>query len=239
MKKAFLFIALLAGVAFSQTNQILLTDGANNNVQQMLDATTANSFITSTTLSSAVSTNWKSSGTPEIMQYVNDGSDQSAIQIRPTFVAISTGSTFKFDKSGNIRCNSLHNNTAADGASYEQDIRSGSDVAAPTVTAVSNCSVSSPTNFKYIRVGNEVVGSFRVTVDPTSTSTSSSFVFSLPVASDLTLSDDCSGVAFCGAIAGQGGEVTGDVTNNRGIVTWMASDVTSQQWTVSFMVTIK
>ena len=52
----------------------------------------------------------------------------------------------------------------------------------------------------------------------------------MPIATNIGAIEDCAGVAFCGAIAGQGAQITGSVANNTAVVTWVAGDLTSQTW---------
>jgi len=76
----------------------------------------------------------------------------------------------------------------------------------PTRSAEANLDANvTPTQAQYLQVGNTVTVSGRVTgVDPTTTLTTTSFELTLPVASNLGAANDLCGVAFCGAIAGQG-----------------------------------
>jgi hypothetical protein len=41
-------------------------------------------------------------------------------------------------------------------------------------------------------------------------------------------------VAFCGAIAGQGAQISGSVANNTAVVSWVSGDITSQSWSFLF-----
>lgn len=86
-----------------------------------------------------------------------------------------------------------------------------------------------------MRVGNVVTVSGRVTdVDPTTTLTPTSFELSLPVTSNIGAVEDLAGVAFCGAISGQGAEITGSVANNTAVVSWVAADISSQAWSYTY-----
>lgn len=92
---------------------------------------------------------------------------------------------------------------------------------------------------QWLRVGNTVTVSGRVeAVDPVLTATATSFELTLPVASNLGAVEDLAGVAFCGAIAGQGAEIIGSVANNTAVVQWVATDVTSQAWSFVFTYTV-
>lgn len=87
---------------------------------------------------------------------------------------------------------------------------------------------------QYMRVGNTVTVSGRFTADPTAPATPTSFEFTLPVASNIGATEDVAGVAFCGAIAGQGAAISGSVANDTAVVSWIAGDVTSQGWSFVF-----
>lgn len=104
----------------------------------------------------------------------------------------------------------------------------GGGVYTPTLTNVANLSASTAFQAHYTRVGDVVLVSGKVSVDPTTTLTATELGISLPIASNLGAEEDCGGVAFASAIAGQGAAIRGDATNNRAAMVWLASDVTNQ-----------
>lgn len=105
----------------------------------------------------------------------------------------------------------------------------------PTRSAESNLDSNvTPSEAQYLRLGATVTVSGRFTADPTTTLTATSFELTLPIASNIGAVEDCAGVAFCGAIASQGAEITGSVANNTAVISWIASDVTSQAWSYTF-----
>ena len=87
---------------------------------------------------------------------------------------------------------------------------------------------------QYDRTGNTVTVSGRFTADPTAPATATSFEMTLPIASNIGAVEDLAGVAFCGAIAGQGAQISGSVANNTAVVSWVSGDVTSQSWSFIF-----
>lgn len=105
----------------------------------------------------------------------------------------------------------------------------------PTRSAESNLDANvTPSSAQYMRVGNVVTVSGRVTgVDPTAAG-AASFELSLPIASNIGAVEDCAGVAFSGTIAGQGAAVTGSVANNTAVFSWIAVDTTSQSWSYTY-----
>ena len=105
----------------------------------------------------------------------------------------------------------------------------------PTRSAEANLDANvTMTEAQYLRVGNTVTVSGAFTADPTTPATATSFEFTLPVASNIGAVEDAAGVAFCGAIAGQGAAISGSVANNTAVVSWVSGDVTSQTWSYIF-----
>lgn len=104
----------------------------------------------------------------------------------------------------------------------------------PTLTNSANLSASTSFVFQYMRVGNVVTVSGKVEIDPTTTSTLTTLGISLPIASNLTDGAQCRGTGACGTIAGQSAAITGDTTNDRAQMQWIAVDVTNQPMSVIF-----
>ena len=105
----------------------------------------------------------------------------------------------------------------------------------PTRSAETNLDSNvTPTEAQYMRVGSTVTVSGMFTADPTTPAVTTRFELSLPVASNFGAIEDCSGVAFCGGIAGMGASIQASTANDTAKIYWIASDVTSQQWTYSF-----
>lgn len=110
-----------------------------------------------------------------------------------------------------------------------------SSVYTGSVTSSTNTDSSvTVTQAQYSRNGSVVTVSGRFTADPTLTTTTTSFELSLPVASNLGAAEDLAGVAFCGAIAAMGAEVTGVSANDTAKVVWKSTDITSQTWSYTF-----
>ena len=85
-----------------------------------------------------------------------------------------------------------------------------------------------------IRCGRFATVSGRFTADPTLTATTTSFEMSLPIGSNIGAVADVAGVAVCGNIAAMCAEITGSIANNTAVVTWKATDVTSQTWSYTY-----
>lgn len=109
-----------------------------------------------------------------------------------------------------------------------------SGVYTPTLTNVANLDASTNYECQYLRVGNTVIVSGKVDVDPTLTATSTQLGISLPIASNLGAVEDCAGTAFASAIAGQGAAILGDAANNRAQMEWVSTDVTNQPMYFTF-----
>ena len=112
------------------------------------------------------------------------------------------------------------------------NVITASGVYTPTKSAETNVSVTM-TEAQYMRVGATVTVSGRFTADPTA-AVATSFEITLPVASNLGAAEDAAGVAFSGAIAGQGADIIGVAANDTAKVQWIAVDITSQLWAYTF-----
>ena len=104
----------------------------------------------------------------------------------------------------------------------------------PTLTNVANLTASTAYTCQYMRVGNFVVVSGRVDVDPTLAATSTQLGISLPIDAAFTSIQDCGGVAFASGIASQGAAILADTTNDRAQMQWISGDVTNQAMYVIF-----
>lgn len=110
----------------------------------------------------------------------------------------------------------------------------------PTLTDVTNIqSHGSVSDANYMRVGNTVTVSGRISIDPTSGSVASEIGISLPIASNFTLFTDCSGMAFCGDIVSLGAQIRADTTNDRAQMRWVhTADTSAREWSYHFTYTI-
>lgn len=103
----------------------------------------------------------------------------------------------------------------------------------PTLFNTTNLAASTAYVCQYLRVGNTVTVSGKVDVDPTAAG-STVLGISLPVASNLSAAEQCSGTAAAIAIAGQCAAILGDAANNRALMQWIAVDTTNQAMHFSF-----
>ena len=108
-----------------------------------------------------------------------------------------------------------------------------SDVYTATLTGVTNIDWVTSLQGQYIRVGSIVTVSGKGTIDPTGAGASEVGI-ALPVASNIGAVEDCCGVAAWTGIAQESAGITGDITNNRAAIRWVATDITSQEVTFTF-----
>lgn len=97
----------------------------------------------------------------------------------------------------------------------------------PALTNVANAPTLTAYECQYLRVGNMVTVSGKLDVDPT-LAISTQIGIALPIASNLGATEDCSGVAFCPAVAGQGAAILADVANDRAQMEWVAIDLSAR-----------
>lgn len=92
-----------------------------------------------------------------------------------------------------------------------------------------------PSQAQFLRLGNTVTVSGRFTADPTAGATPTSFELSLPLpTSGFANAAELAGVAFCGAVAGQGAEVTASVANGTAVFSWISGDTASRTWSYTY-----
>lgn len=147
---------------------------------------------------------------------------------------LRNGSTFEamgINKSGVPYFTTIHNNAQAQGAATKQELRSGTYT--PTLTNTTNIAASTASPAQWFRVGNVVTVSGVVTIDPTATG-AILLGISLPVASNFSSVDHCAGVAFCQNVAGQGGSILGDGTNDRARLDCTTTDASNKTWAYTF-----
>jgi len=146
-----------------------------------------------------------------------------SLQLSDTSSVASGGITFGTDT--NLYRNGI-NSLKTDDNFVAANVVAG--VYSPTSSILANLDgTPSASEAQYLRVGNTVTVSGRVTMNPTLTATATSFDLTLPVATNLGAAEDCAGTAFCGAIAGMGAEVIGSAANDKAVVQFIASDVNS------------
>jgi hypothetical protein len=104
----------------------------------------------------------------------------------------------------------------------------------PALSNVLNLAASTAYECQYLQVGNRVLVSGKVDVDPTAAG-SAQLGIALPIASNFGAAEDCAGTAFCPTIAAEGAAILADAANNRAQMEWIAVDVTNQPRYFTFM----
>lgn len=105
----------------------------------------------------------------------------------------------------------------------------------PTLTNGTNVSGSTSAVCQWLRVGNTVTVSGRISVTHTSGVTATDIGISLPVASAITSAIQCAGVAVSSdATAPVAGEVYGDATNDRATALYTSASAGSNTLTFQF-----
>lgn len=105
----------------------------------------------------------------------------------------------------------------------------------PTLSAGVNVAASTTRLTKYIRVGNAVMVSGEIQIDPTAGApTITTFELDLPVASDFSTVLQCSG-SFTGTFYTQGGTIGSSIANNTASFYYMAVNAASDNLGFCFM----
>jgi len=102
----------------------------------------------------------------------------------------------------------------------------------PTLTNVANVAASTAYSCQYSRVGSVVTVSGEVDIDPTTTLTLTQLGISLPIASNLTATNELGGTSADDL--GTAARVAGDATNNRAEVRMTPVDVTNRRFSFTF-----
>jgi len=105
----------------------------------------------------------------------------------------------------------------------------------PTLFNTTNVATSVAHTTNWVRVGNMVTVSGRVEVDPTNNNQNTTLGISLPIASNLTISDDVGGTASAADVAGQCAAVLGDVANDRALLQYVAGSANNHSMWFTFM----
>jgi hypothetical protein len=107
----------------------------------------------------------------------------------------------------------------------------------PTITNGANVAASTAFVNTYLKVGNIVIIAFRCDVDPTASTTATSFEFSLPVATNFASNLDASGAGAVGAY-NAAIQMNGSVANDRGVVNYYPPGLANAAMTCVFMYTV-
>lgn len=97
----------------------------------------------------------------------------------------------------------------------------------PTLTNTTNIDGSTAHECHYMRIGNQVLVSGLVEINPTAAA-ATVLKMSLPISSDFTVTEDCSGnISFVGSSTSTAGSVVPDLTTNELYFTFFATQTTN------------
>ena len=122
---------------------------------------------------------------------------------------------------------------AGDGPTAQVNLGLLSGTYTPTLTNVTNLTASTAYQCQYSQVGTVVTVSGKVDVDPTA-AVATELGISLPIASNLATAQNCGGVAFAAAVAGQGAAILADAANDRASMQWVAADLANRSMHFTF-----
>lgn len=98
----------------------------------------------------------------------------------------------------------------------------------PTLTNVTNLSASTPFDSTFMRIGNICWVFGAVDVDPTAAA-ATELGISLPIASNIGAETDCCGSGASHEVAGFSVGISGDTTNDRARMRWVAVDTSNRR----------
>lgn len=114
----------------------------------------------------------------------------------------------------------------------DSSLLAGSGTYTPTLTNVANVAASTAYSCQYSRVGTVVTVSGEVDIDPTTTLTLTQLGISLPIASNLTATNELGGTSADDL--NTAARVAGDATNNRAEIRMTPVDVTNRRFSFTF-----
>lgn len=105
----------------------------------------------------------------------------------------------------------------------------------PSLTNVSNLDASTAVACQYVRIGNVVIVSGSVQMDPTTINTDTELGLSLPIASNLSASGQLGGTASPRDVQSDVVAIAGDATNDRAQFRWICKDTSNRTYRFTFM----
>ncbi len=103
----------------------------------------------------------------------------------------------------------------------------------PLLSNVLNLSASQAFECQYLRVGNVVTVSGRVSIDPTAAGPTQLSI-SLPISSNFQKLEQCAGAAAAPSVAGQSASIQASTGSNNALLQWVAVDTSSQNMFFTF-----
>lgn len=161
------------------------------------------------------------------------GVTSTASDITSRLLSVKSGGQTRFavDVVGRVFGGDLHNN-ANSVAGLTPYIASGTYT--PTLFQVTNVGGATAIQCQWMRVGNVVTVSGKVTVNSTAIG-NTTLDISLPLASNLANTEDCAGCAAALQVATQlAGAILANTVNDRASMRWIGADIVSHDWYFTF-----
>jgi len=108
----------------------------------------------------------------------------------------------------------------------------------PTLFNVTNMAASTAFACQYLRVGNTVVVSGRVNVDPTAAAAATELGISLPIASNFGATTNCGGTANGDAVVSESASIEADAANDRAAMKWITTSLAAHDMFFCFSYTV-
>lgn len=104
----------------------------------------------------------------------------------------------------------------------------------PTLTNTTNVAASTSAQCNYMRIGNQVTVSGRISIDPTA-AVATLLEISLPIVSNIGSNTDIGGCANSGTVASMSAAIDGNTTNDTANLSFIATDLSNRAWSFIFM----
>jgi len=152
---------------------------------------------------------------------------------RDLYFYTNTAERLRITSDGRVYGSALHNNAGAVTGTTNQYIASGTYT--PTLTNVANTSARTASACQWLRVGNVVTVSGKVTLTPSLTTTATQIGMSLPIASTFAADTNLGGTAAPSlAAVASAALIQADVANARANLAWWSNGTASTDFWFSF-----
>ena len=152
---------------------------------------------------------------------------------------VGSTATTTITSGGQVYGTAIHNNATLPTGTTNQPV-GASGTYTPTITNTANLSASSALQAQWMRVGNVVTVSGIFIADPTLTTTSTGFDFSLPITTSFPTGYEGGGTAACaGAITENTASIVPLSGTSTAQIRWGSVDVTNLGWAWTFTYEVK
>lgn len=122
----------------------------------------------------------------------------------------------------------------ADVAAVRTTLQITSGTATPATTGVANVTALANSLMQWARIGDRVICSGRIDIDPTTTATLTTFRMAIPIASNFAGGAQCAGVASC-QTSSEACSISADTTNDEAFFSFTPVAVVNQVFNYTFM----